>query len=137
MSTNFEPFRLENLGKVCVVHVHGECDFANSGMLEGALKSAARDTFGVVIASFVECSFADCSCLGALIRQFKELGTRLMIVAPPKSSFRRILSLTGMGDVLPVFDELSAAYAVAPLRAQECVSFADGQPWDVRPWRVA
>ncbi len=103
MLMNFEP--LGDLGQDCVVHVLGECDFADSGELESALRTAARETGGVLIASFVDCSFADCACLGALIRQYRELGSRLMIVAPPKCGFRRVLELTKMRHALPVFDD--------------------------------
>ena len=113
MLTNFEPFRIEHLGSVCVVRAVGDVDLANSDRLEKTMREASVAHVGPVIASFVDCTFADCSCLSVLIRAFKTLGERLHIVAPPKSSLRRVLELTNMSDVLPVHDEFSRALFVA------------------------
>lgn len=113
MLTNFEPFRIEHLGPVCVVRAVGDVDLANSDGLEKTICEASVAHNGPVIASFVDCTFADCSCLSVLIRAFKSLGARLHIVAPPKSSLRRVLDLSNMSCALPVHDEFISAMFLA------------------------
>ncbi len=109
MLTNFEPFRIEHLGSVSIVRAIGDVDFANSSVLQKTMDEASVGASGPVIASFVDCTFADCSCLNVLIRAFNTIGDRLQIVAPPQSVLRRVLDLTKMSSVLPVHDEFSGA----------------------------
>ena len=113
MLSDFEAFRIEYFGSVCVVRALGDVDLANSNGLEKAMREASVVSAGPIIASFADCTFADCSCLNVLIRAFKTLGVRLHIVAPPKSSLRRVLDLTAMSGVLQVHDEMGAALRVA------------------------
>jgi anti-anti-sigma factor len=113
MLTSFEPFRIEQHGAVCVVRAVGDVDFANSARLERTMLEASAAHSGPVIASFADCTFADCSCLNVLIRAFKMLGERLQIVAPPKSILRRVLDLTNMSGVLPIHDEFTGSLVVA------------------------
>ena len=113
MLTNFEPFRVEHFGEVCIVRAVGDVDLANSAKLEKAMEEACVAHPGPVIASFVDCTFADCSCLNVLIRAFRTLGDRLHIVAPPRSILRRILDLTKMSLVLPIHDEFGGALLTA------------------------
>jgi anti-anti-sigma factor len=113
MLTNFEPFRVEHVGEVCIVRAVGDVDLANSSRLEKTMEEAWTAHSGPVIASFADCTFADCSCLNVLIRAFRTLGNRLHIVAPPKSILRRILDLTNMSSVLSVHDEFNGALFTA------------------------
>jgi anti-anti-sigma factor len=113
MLNKFEAFRIEHLGALCIVRALGDVDLANSNGLEKTLREASVVSAGPIIASFADCTFADCSCLNVLIRAFKTLGARLHIVAPPKSSLRRVLDLTSMSSVLQVHDEIGAALLVA------------------------
>jgi anti-anti-sigma factor len=113
MLTNFEPFRIEHLGSVCIVRAVGDVDFANSAALQKTMEEASVTGSGPVIASFVDCTFADCSCLNVLIRSYNAIGDRLQIVAPPRTVLRRVLDLTKMSSVLPVHDEFSGALFMA------------------------
>jgi anti-anti-sigma factor len=100
---------------MCILRVRGEVDTSNSLALEAAIAGASQAHRGVVLVSFVECTFADCSCLSVLIRQFKTLPQRLMIVAPPASRLRRLLDLASLAAALPVYDGLRPAkHAMAP-----------------------
>jgi anti-anti-sigma factor len=113
MLSSFEPFQIEHFGAVCIVHAVGDVDFSNSAVLEGAMEEASFASGGPLIASFADCTFADCSCLNVLVRTYKTLGERLHIVAPPKGSLRRVLDLTKMSGALPIRDELSSALFAA------------------------
>jgi anti-anti-sigma factor len=117
MLTNFEPFRIEHFGAMQIVRAVGDIDLANSAGLQQSLEVASLRNGGPVIASFIDCTFADCSCVSVLIRSFKLLGDRLQIVAPRRSVLRRVLDLTNMSSILPVHDELSGAlFAACPPR---------------------
>lgn len=102
-------FIVDCRGTLCLLHVSGDVDISNSSALEAEIESASRAHRGAVVASFVDCKFADCSCLSALIRQFKLLPARLLIVAPPASRLRRLLDITCLTAALPVYDDVRAA----------------------------
>lgn len=59
--------------------------------------------------SFVDCSFADGSCVGVLFRRCQLLGARLSIVAPATSALRRILDVTDLTTALPAHMSLRRA----------------------------
>jgi anti-anti-sigma factor len=96
-------------GRTCVVRVIGEVDISNSPALENILATLFRAHRGVVVASFVQCTFADSSCLSVLIRQCKAQPARLVIIAPPANPLRRVLDRTSLAAALPVFDTLRRA----------------------------
>jgi len=103
-------FEATSLGTVCVLGVKGEVDLFNSPALELAIANTAQRHEGIVLVSFVDCTFADCSSLGVLIRQHRTLGPRLVIVAPPKSALGRILDITKLTSALPAHGSLREAY---------------------------
>jgi anti-anti-sigma factor len=108
-------FDVDCSGVVCLLRVNGEIDIYNSAELDAKIADLGREQRGEILVSFVHCSFIDCSGLRILLRQFKLLGNRLLIVAPPASALCRILDLTGLATVLPVHEGLREAYlAVAP-----------------------
>jgi len=122
-TASFEPeplaepacFEARYVGTVCLLDVSGEVDAFNSPELDAAIAGVAQAHRGAVVVSFVDCSFADCSCLTVLIRQFKQLAARLLIVAPPATALGRILRLAKLTSVLPVHSSLLQAYlAVSP-----------------------
>ena len=108
-------FDVECSGSVRLLHVNGEIDIYSSAELEAKIADLGREQRGEIRVSFVLCNFIDCSGLRILIRQFKQLGKRLLIVAPPASALHRILDLTGLATVLPVHKGLrEACFAIAP-----------------------
>jgi len=109
-STKRARFDTAFLGTVCVLGISGEIDLFNSPALEDAIAGAAQGHEGVVLVSFVDCTFADCSCLSVLIRQFRKLAARLLFVAPPRSALGRILDITKLTSALPGHGSLREAY---------------------------
>jgi anti-anti-sigma factor len=75
-------FDVECSGSVRLLHVNGEIDIYSSAELEAKIADLGREQRGEIRVSFVLCNFIDCSGLRILIRQFKQLGKRLLIVAP-------------------------------------------------------
>jgi anti-anti-sigma factor len=103
-------FDVKRVGKLCVLGLSGGVDIFSSPVLDRAIASVSRAHRGTIVVSFVACTYADCSCLNVLLRQYKRLAGRLQIVAPPATPLRRILELTELIGVLPVDDSLRHAY---------------------------
>jgi anti-anti-sigma factor len=102
-------FEIDCRGLMCLLNVKGDVDASNGPALEAAITAASRTHRGVVVVSFAGCRFADSSCVRVLIRQFKVLGARLAIVAPPASRLRRLLDVTSLTNTLPVYTGLRHA----------------------------
>jgi anti-anti-sigma factor len=103
-------FLVKRVGTVSVLALEGAVDIFSSPALDRWISSVSRAHHGPLVVSFVDCAFADCSCLTVLIRQYKKLATRLQIVAPPATALGRILALTKLTGVLPVHSSLREAY---------------------------
>jgi anti-anti-sigma factor len=108
--TELARFKAECQGTVSLLHVSGEVDISNSRALDAAIAEASRANEGAILVSFVDCRFADGSCLRVLIRQFNLLSSRLLIVAPPGSGLRHILDVASLTSKLPVYDSLRQAH---------------------------
>jgi len=105
-------FKAECRGTMCLLHVSGDVDTSNCWVLDAAIASVSRAHRGGVLVSFVDCKFVDSSCLGVLIRQFKLLPARLLIIAPLASRLRRLLDITSLTAALPVYNSLRQAELV-------------------------
>ena len=103
-------FNVKRVGTVTVLGVSGEADIFSSPALAGAIASVSRAHRGTIVVSFADCSFADCSCLNVLIRQYEKLAGRLQIVASPETALGHILELTQLISELPVHGSLRGAY---------------------------
>jgi anti-anti-sigma factor len=103
-------YQIKRVGTVSVLALSGEVDIFNSPYLDRVIASVSRAHRGTIVVSFIDCTFADCSCLNVLIRQYNKLTTRLQIVAPPATALGRIVELTELAGVLPVHDSLREAY---------------------------
>lgn len=126
-------FKPECQGTVCLLHVSGEIDSFNSLELDAAIAGVAQAHRGALTVSFVDCSFADCSCLRVLIRQFKLLGARLSIVAPPASALGRHLDITHLITTLPVHGSLREAYLA--ISSDPRGSLGDLALWHAPHWK--
>jgi anti-anti-sigma factor len=102
-------FTAECRGTVCLLHVSGEVDISNSAELDAAIAGISQEHSRLVLVSFVDCIFADCSCLGVVVRQFERLAARLLIIAPPASGLGRILDMASLTTRLPVHDSVRQA----------------------------
>jgi anti-anti-sigma factor len=108
-------FKVECCGATCIVRVSGAIDFSNSRALETALADVFRAHRGIAVVSFVDCTFADCSCLSVLIRQSQLFPARLVIAAPPGGPLKRLLDIALLNAGLTVYDGLRAAkLAISP-----------------------
>jgi anti-sigma B factor antagonist len=86
-----------------VVALRGELDISGAAIIERALAGAAASRSRVIV-DLAELAFIDCRCVYALApawNQARQAGGDLLL-ASPRGLVLRILSLTGLTDLLPV-----------------------------------
>jgi anti-sigma B factor antagonist len=98
---------------VAGVAVRGEVELATAPALTAALEDGIRRTSGAFVVDLVAVDFLDSSGIACLVRARALLGRddrALALVCPP-GSVRRVLELTGIDELVPVYgsrDELTA-----------------------------
>ncbi|ONH27504.1 STAS domain-containing protein [Pseudofrankia asymbiotica] len=95
------------VGPVGVVHVRGELDLATRPRLEQGLDALLDSGCARIVVDLGEVEFADLSGLDLLARAQRRAraeGGWLRVAAPPWG-VRRILAVTDLGDILPVYPD--------------------------------
>lgn len=98
---------------VTVVRVRGEVDILTAPALRTRLADAARRGRDLVV-DLTEAEFFDASGLRVLDQVAalaREHGTRLALVAPERSSIRRLLNIVRLDERIQVCDSVAAATA--------------------------
>ena len=93
-----------------VVTLPSEIDLTNASEVQDALGRALESGTDVVVADAAETTFCDCAGVRALIRAHRRAiaaGAKLRVATSPE--VRRILGLTGAGQVLDTCPTLTAA----------------------------
>jgi anti-sigma B factor antagonist len=99
---------------VAGVAVRGEVELATAPELTVALEEGIRRSSGAFVVDLVAVDFLDSSGVACLVRARALLGREdraLALVCPP-GSVRRVLELTGIDELVPVYgsrDELTRA----------------------------
>jgi anti-sigma B factor antagonist len=99
---------------VAGVAVRGEVELATAPTLTAALEEGIRRSSGAFVVDLVAVDFLDSSGVACLVRARALLGRddrALALVCPP-GSVRRVLELTGIDELVPVYgsrDELTRA----------------------------
>jgi anti-sigma B factor antagonist len=99
---------------VAGVAVRGEVELATAPALTAALEDGIRRSSGAFVVDLVAVDFLDSSGVACLVRARALLGRddrALALVCPP-GSVRRVLELTGIDELVPVYgsrDELTRA----------------------------
>ena len=95
-----------------VVTLPDEIDLANAGQVYSALIRALETGTGVVVADATETTFCDCAGVRTLARAHYQAAARgidLRVASATSRKVRRILELTGAGQVLDTYPTLAAA----------------------------
>lgn len=93
------------LGDVAGVSLRGEVELASAPPLTNALDDAIRTTSGLFVVDLSGVDFLDSSGIACLVRARAMLGQhdrQLVLVCPPGSA-RRVLLLTGIDDLVPLY----------------------------------
>ena len=120
-----------------VVALRGELDVSDAAGIERALAGAAAPGSRVIV-DLAELTFIDCRCRYALAsawKQAREAGGDLLLAAPP-GLVLRILSLSGLIDLLPVFASVAEAASGAGRGQRLSASLLNLRPRLTR-WQLA
>jgi anti-sigma B factor antagonist len=97
--------------------VHGEVDLASADRVRDALMAVASDGAEALVVDLSGCTFLDSSGLRALLEARRALaapdGAPGLVIAAPGDQPRRLLEMTRMETVMPVFATREEAEAVA------------------------
>ena len=105
--------KVEEQGASRVVRLSGECDIASAPQLQEALKSMRGPDITEVIVDATELDFMDSTGLGVVmgaLKRLKESGGTLKI-AGARGPVRRVLEVTGLDRVIPLFEDIEGATA--------------------------
>ncbi|MFE2963589.1 STAS domain-containing protein [Streptomyces sp. NPDC059340] len=95
-------------GRSTVIAVRGERDLDNAGELDEALAAAGRACPGAVVLDVAAVTFMDSTTINVVLRAHGVLGPQLRLAA--LSPFvERVLGITGISDLLPVFPSVGEA----------------------------
>ena len=102
-------FRDDTVGVWSVLSVEGELDMHTSPALQDALQPLGKGDSPKVAVDLSSVPFMDSSSLGVLVvelKRLREAGGALALVGVAGSP-RKVLSITGIDRVIPVYDQAS------------------------------
>jgi anti-anti-sigma factor len=109
-----EGYEVRWIGRQAVITLPAEIDVINAGEVRQGLLSAASNGAPVLIIDMSGTTFCDSAGVQALIAVHKRAAatcTQLRLVA---TAVLRILTLVGIGQLIPLYPTLEAALADAP-----------------------
>lgn len=99
-----------------MVALPAEIDVTNSSQVHDQLIAALEPGVDIVIADLTSTVFCDSSGVHAIMRVYEEAAARdvqLWLAVPQAGSVRRVLELTGVGRLMPVYPSLQDAMGAA------------------------
>jgi anti-anti-sigma factor len=105
---------LERRGGSLVARLVGEVDMTNAGHVRDAVLHAVPNDVHALVIDLSECTYLDSAAIEVLFDLSRRLGRRrqdVRIALPPDSPLRRVLTLTEVGTVAPLFASVEEALA--------------------------
>lgn len=99
-----------------IVKLPPEIDVTNSGQVYDRLVEALAPGVEIVIADLTSTSFCDSSGVHAIMHAHEKAAARdvrLELAVSPEGSVRRVLQLTGVGSLMPMYPSLEDAINAA------------------------
>jgi anti-sigma B factor antagonist len=96
-----------------VVAVSGEIDMSTASAVRGAIDAVIRSGTRQLIVDLEEVRFMDSSGLNTLIGVLTQLGPGSLRVVATQQRIRRVLSISGIDQMIPVFDSVASAIEAA------------------------
>lgn len=94
-----------------VLSVRGEIDVSTAPELRDRLLGVAQEGHSTVVVDLSEVTFLDSTALGVLVsglKRFRAAGGNLRLVVTGRS-VSKVLEITGLIEVFPIFDSVAAA----------------------------
>ena len=95
-----------HVGAATVAHLRGEIDLSNAHDVEEQLASAVQDAPSFVV-DLTDVQYIDSSGFGMLERLMPKAPLR--VVVPPGAVIRRAFVITGLAEIVPLFETLDDA----------------------------
>ncbi len=103
-------FEVERRGDACIVHVDEDLDIACKERLGASVEAAEGvDSPRLIVVSLERCAYCDSSGLAELLKAYKRLRQRLVVVVPSGSQCRRIFEITGLNAILQISPSIDSA----------------------------
>jgi len=99
-----------------VVELPAEIDVTNSALVHEQLVAACAPGVSLVIGDLTSTRFCDSSGVHAIMHAYERAAARdvrLWLAVPEVGSVRRVLQLTGVGRLMPVYPSLQEAMSAA------------------------
>lgn len=106
-----EDLRFETLGDIVLACVRGEVDLSNAPSVKRELLDAVPNTASALVLDLSDTEYLDSSGVRLIFELGERLssrGQKLEIVVPDDSMIRRILVLTEVHQVVPLFTSVDA-----------------------------
>ena len=99
-----------------LVSLSGEADLTNSGPLREVLDSQIARQPSVLVIDLGELEFMDSSVLFVLLRAWQAMDRHggLLALARPREPVARVLRMTGVDQIVPVYDSVTEAAGERP-----------------------
>ena len=100
-------------GQTPVLSIRGEIDVATAPELRDRLLAVAQTGNEIVVVDLSEVTFLDSTALGVLVsglKRFRSGGGDLRLVVTGRS-VAKVLEITGLAEVFPIFETAQAAVA--------------------------
>jgi anti-anti-sigma factor len=111
MSTSAE-IAVERRGEIVVAHLTGEVDMTNSSYIADELAASVSNDSQALVIDLAGTRYLDSAgieLLFDLARRLQRRRQQLRLALPSTSPLARLLELTEVGSVAPVYDTLEAA----------------------------
>ena len=111
MATPLEELDIRLVGDVVLAHVRGEVDLSNAPSVRERLLGAVPNSAVALILDLSRTDYLDSSGVGLIFELADRLGSRgqkLELVVPDEAVIRRVLELTEVEQVAPIFTSVDA-----------------------------
>ena len=110
--TTAADISLERNGHALVARLRGEVDMTNASFVREELTSSVPNDADALVIDLTDTRYLDSAAIEVLFELSRRLGRRrqeLLLVVPPGSPLRRMLTLTDVGAVAPMHESLAEA----------------------------
>ena len=103
-----------------IIHVHTDLDSTSSVKLDSLIRLAENGQLERLIVAIASGNRCYSSGLAVLALAHRRLGTRLIVVAPELSRFRRTIQLTGLSKLLSIAPSVQFALDARSVPDRSC-----------------
>lgn len=114
----------------CVVTVHGQLDIATAPRLRDQLAEIAHRHSPHLIVDLADVTFCDSSGLAAFLATARRVALLdgELVLAAPSGQLRKVLTITGIAEILRNFDTVQAALQAGAIGGKPANDDSSGTP---------